>query len=100
VGLLVFPAWALLMIGIAFLFLPAGYAWLAAGIVVTSPFAALSWLDRWDLVADFVSQLAPSEERRERLLALVGQREALMRELEVARERSEVGPAARASDRV
>ncbi len=89
VGLVVFPLWAALTVTLSFLELHFELALLASAIVVSSPFAALPWLDRWDRLASRSRQLAPSEERRERLVALASERTALMRTLDALRERAE-----------
>jgi 1-acyl-sn-glycerol-3-phosphate acyltransferase len=90
VGLLVFPGWAALAVALAFERMPLDAAWVATLVIVVSPFAALAWLDRWDRVAARARLLAPSEERRERLVALAARRRALMRDLDAARARSGV----------
>jgi glycerol-3-phosphate O-acyltransferase/dihydroxyacetone phosphate acyltransferase len=88
VGLLVHPLWAALAIAVAFLRLDTGAALFASGLVLTSPFAALPWLDRWDRLASRLRMLAPREDRRERLVALAAERAALMKALETARIRA------------
>ena len=87
VGLLVHPLWAAILIAIAFWRLDTHLALLATLVVLTSPFAALPWLDRWDRMARRVLLLAPREDRRERLVTLAAERTALMRDLEATRER-------------
>lgn len=87
VGLLVHPMWAAIAIGVAFLRLPADMAVLATGVVLTSPFAALPWLDRWDRLAARLRAVAPREDRREQLTALAKERAALMKDLEATRDR-------------
>jgi hypothetical protein len=89
VGLLVYPLWALAAIVLAFRFLTIELALVAAVVIVVSPFAALGWLDRWDRIADRMRQLAPSEQRRERLQDLAAERTSLMRDLEAVRARVE-----------
>ena len=91
VGLVVFPVWASAAIVLAFLELPSiELALLATVVLLASPFAALAWLDRWDrLAARSSNLLAPSEERRERLVALAAERTTLMRDLDTLRERAE-----------
>lgn len=88
VGLLVHPLWAAIVIALAFARLATTPAFVTALVVVTSPFAALPWLDRWDRLAARVKLLAPREDRRDRLEALAAERAALMRELEAARLRA------------
>ncbi|MDB4933089.1 MAG: Acyltransferase domain protein [Labilithrix sp.] len=85
VGLLVHPLWALVLIGLAFAKLDTSVAFVTAGVVVTAPFAALPWLDRWDRLAARLRLVAPREDRRERLVALAAERAALMKDLETAR---------------
>jgi 1-acyl-sn-glycerol-3-phosphate acyltransferase len=85
VGLLVHPLWAAMAIAIAFVRLEPSHALLATAVVLTSPFAALPWLDRWDRLTARVSLLAPREDRQERLVRLAAERAALMRDLETAR---------------
>ncbi|HEY8076193.1 MAG TPA: hypothetical protein VIF62_18835, partial [Labilithrix sp.] len=89
VGLVVYPLWSALLVAIAFTRLPHVEAALAALVVVASPFAALAWLDRTDRIASRLRMLAPSEERRDALAALATRRDALARELDAARSRSE-----------
>jgi 1-acyl-sn-glycerol-3-phosphate acyltransferase len=89
VGLVVYPIWAAALIAIAFWKLPAAEAAAATAAFITSPFAALAWLDRTDRLASRVRILAPSEERRDALAALAEQRAVLMRDLESARARLE-----------
>lgn len=90
VGLVVYPVWAAAAITLASVALPSiELVLLTVAIVLTSPFAALAWLDRWDRLAARSRMLAPSEQRRERLLALASERTALMRELDALRERAE-----------
>lgn len=88
VGLLVHPLWAAALIALALTRLEPSLAALALVVVLTSPFAALPWLDRWDRLAARLRLLAPDEERRERLVALAAQRAALMQDLESARVRA------------
>jgi glycerol-3-phosphate O-acyltransferase/dihydroxyacetone phosphate acyltransferase len=89
VGLLVHPLWAAILITLAFVKLPTALATIAAAIVMTSPFAALPWLDRWDRLSARLELFAPREDRRERLVALAKERAASMRALEEARDRLE-----------
>jgi 1-acyl-sn-glycerol-3-phosphate acyltransferase len=90
VGLVVYPVWAAAAIALAFARLPSvELAAIATAVILTSPFAALAWLDRWDRLAARASLLAPSEDRRERLLRLAAERTALMRDLESLRARVE-----------
>ena len=90
VGLVVYPVWAAAAITLAVLELRSvELTLLAVGAVLTSPFAALGWLDRWDRLAARSRMLAPSEQRRERLTALAAERTALMRDLDALRERAE-----------
>lgn len=91
VGLVVFPLWALVAIVALFFRLPHEHAALASMLVVAAPFAALPWLDCWDWLAARTSQLAPSEDRRERLAGLAAERSALMKALDALRERAEAG---------
>jgi glycerol-3-phosphate O-acyltransferase/dihydroxyacetone phosphate acyltransferase len=88
VGLLVHPLWAVLAITLAFVKLPTDLALLATAVVLTSPFAALPWLDRWDRLARRTHVLAPREERRERLVALSTERSLLLRDLGMAADRA------------
>jgi hypothetical protein len=88
VGLLVHPLWAAMVIALGFMKLDTSHAILATGIVVTSPFAALPWLDRWDRLAARLRLVAPREDGRERLVALAAERAALMQDLETARIRA------------
>ena len=88
IGLLVHPLWAAITIAVAFLTLDPALATLATGVVLTSPFAALPWLDRWDRLASRVTLLAPPEDRQARLVALAAERAALMKDLETARIRA------------
>lgn len=88
VGLLVHPLWAALLVALAFARLPTPLAVVAMVVVVTCPFAALPWLDRWDRVAARLRLLAPGEDRRARLVALATDRAAVMAELEAARLRT------------
>jgi glycerol-3-phosphate O-acyltransferase / dihydroxyacetone phosphate acyltransferase len=92
VGLLVYPIWAAILIGVAFWKLPTFEAAFATSFILACPFAALPWLDRWDRMAASVRMLAPSEERRERLQKLAGERTALLAEIDVAREKAESTP--------
>lgn len=46
-ALVVYPVWMGGLVAGAFLLLPAPWSWLAAAVAVTSPFAALRWLDVW-----------------------------------------------------
>ena len=90
VGLVVYPVWAAAAIALAVLELRSvELTLLAVGVLLTSPFAALGWLDRWDRLAARSRMLAPSEQRRERLTALAAERTALMRDLDALRERAE-----------
>ena len=88
VGLLVHPLWAALAIALAFVALDRTLAALATAVVLTSPFAALPWLDRWDRLASRVTLLAPREDRQARLVGLTADRAALMNDLETARIRA------------
>ncbi len=85
IGLLVHPLWAVIAITAAFLVLDARPATLATAVVLTSPFAALPWLDRWDRLASRATLLAPPEDRQARLLTLAADRAALMKDLKTAR---------------
>ena len=58
-------------------------------IVVTSPFAALPWLDRWDRVGARLRDVGPSEDRRARLVQLAETRRSLMDTLTAMRDRAE-----------
>lgn len=91
VGLVVYPLWAALLVAVAFVKLPIEAAAAAAAAALAAPFAALPWLDRWDRLAARADQLAPSEQRRERLAALAAERTSLMQALDALRERAEVG---------
>ena len=88
VGLLVHPLWAAILITIAFLKLEAPLAAAFTALVITAPFAALPWLDRWDRLSARLDLLAPREDRRERLVSLARERAVLIRELESARDRA------------
>ncbi|MBA3539799.1 MAG: hypothetical protein H0T79_09235, partial [Deltaproteobacteria bacterium] len=46
-ALVVYPVWMAGLIGAAFAFLPPPLSLAAAAIAITSPFAALRWLDVW-----------------------------------------------------
>jgi 1-acyl-sn-glycerol-3-phosphate acyltransferase len=96
VGLIVHPLWAAIAITLAFLRLPTDFAIGATVVVLTSPFAALPWLDRWDRLAPRMRLLGPREERREVLAVLATQRAALLKELEAARDQA-FGPEASAA---
>lgn len=90
VGLVVFPLWAALAVALAFLRAPTiELASFLAALIVASPFATLSWLDRWDRFTPRARMLAPSEQRRERLATLAAERTSLMRDLEQLRARAE-----------
>ena len=90
VGLVVYPVWAAAAIVLACFALPSiELVIVAIAVLLTSPFAALPWLDRWDRLAARSRLLAPSEQRRERVQALARERTALMRELEMLRDRAE-----------
>jgi glycerol-3-phosphate O-acyltransferase / dihydroxyacetone phosphate acyltransferase len=89
VGLVVYPAWVLLLGLVAFWRLPAPLAIAAMLIALACPFAALPWLDRWDRLAVRARMLAPSEERRDRLTALAAERAALVLDLDAARVQAE-----------
>ncbi len=88
IGLLVHPLWAAIAITVAFVTLERSVAALATAVVLTSPFAALPWLDRWDRLASRVTLLAPPEDRQARLAALAADRAELMKDLEIARIRA------------
>jgi hypothetical protein len=92
VGLLVHPLWAALLLSLAFWRLPTESAIGATIVVLTSPFAALPWLDRWDRLAARLRLIAPSEDQRDRLATLAKERGALMQALEAARIRVEEQP--------
>jgi 1-acyl-sn-glycerol-3-phosphate acyltransferase len=85
IGLLVHPLWAAIAIAVAFVTLDPTRAALATAVVLTSPFAALPWLDRWDRLSARAGLVAPREDRQARLLALAAARTALMDDLEEAR---------------
>jgi hypothetical protein len=89
VGLLVHPLWATTAIAIAFMKLATSSAILATAIVMTAPFAALPWLDRWDRLAGRLRLLAPWEDRRDVLAEIAAERSALMAALEAARAKVE-----------
>ncbi|MFO0739393.1 MAG: 1-acyl-sn-glycerol-3-phosphate acyltransferase [Labilithrix sp.] len=90
VGLVVYPLWAAIAIAIAFWRLPStGYALLATAVLLTSPFAALAWLDRWDRLGARASILASNEEQEARLVELAKERTTLMAELERLRAKVE-----------
>jgi 1-acyl-sn-glycerol-3-phosphate acyltransferase len=64
-ALVVYPLWAATLVGLSFAFIPPPFSLVAAGIVIASPFAALSWLDAWwnrtpdaELTPDQVAALA------------------------------------------
>lgn len=88
VGLVVHPLWAAIAVTVAFVKLDTPLALLATAIVLTSPFAALPWLDRWDRMAARVSLLAPREDQSDHLATLAAQRAALMQDLVTARIRA------------
>lgn len=88
VGLVVHPLWAAIAITVAFLTLDTPFALLATAIALTSPFAALPWLDRWDRMAARVNLLAPREDQSDRLATLAADRAALMQDLVTARIRA------------
>jgi hypothetical protein len=89
VGLVVYPIWAALAIGLAWSRLPsAGEALAASAVILACPFAALAWLDRWDRLAARAAMLAPSEDRRELLATLAAERRALMTDLVALRDRA------------
>ncbi|HET9626015.1 MAG TPA: 1-acyl-sn-glycerol-3-phosphate acyltransferase [Kofleriaceae bacterium] len=46
-ALVVYPVWMAGLVIAALVALPAPWSWLAAAVAVTSPFAALRWLDAW-----------------------------------------------------
>lgn len=46
-ALVVYPLWMGGLVAGSFLLLPSPWSWLAAAIAITSPFAALRWLDVW-----------------------------------------------------
>lgn len=92
VGLLVHPLWAAVWIALAFWRLPTESAIIATVVVVTSPFAALPWIDRWDRLAARIRMIAPREDHRDRLAALAEERAGVMRDLEAARDRVEGPP--------
>lgn len=90
VGLVVYPLWAAIAIGVAFWRLPnVEYALLATAVLIASPFAALAWLDRWDRIGARASILASGEEQEARLVELAGERTTLMKDLEVLRAKAE-----------
>ncbi len=99
VGLLVHPLWASILITAAFLELATPLAILLAVLVVTSPFAALPWLDHWDRLSARLELFGSGEHRRERLVALARERAGLMQALEEARARVEGTLVAAASPR-
>jgi glycerol-3-phosphate O-acyltransferase/dihydroxyacetone phosphate acyltransferase len=89
VGLVVFPLWALGLFVTAWLTAPTMPLALSASVlVITTPFAALPWLDRWDRLSLRSAWLAPSEDRRERLAELAAERSAIMRALAELEERT------------
>jgi glycerol-3-phosphate O-acyltransferase / dihydroxyacetone phosphate acyltransferase len=46
-ALVVYPLWMGGLVAGSFLLLPSPWSWLAAAVAITSPFAALRWLDVW-----------------------------------------------------
>jgi 1-acyl-sn-glycerol-3-phosphate acyltransferase len=66
-GLIVFPLWALLLVGLSLGLLPSPYGLVGALVAVLSPFAVLPWLDQ----IDHLQGLADEDPARE----LVGGRE-------------------------
>jgi glycerol-3-phosphate O-acyltransferase/dihydroxyacetone phosphate acyltransferase len=89
VGLVVFPVWGLALLVTAWLMAPTlPLALFASALVVSTPFAALPWLDRWDHLSIRAAWLAPSEERRERLAELAAERRAIMQALAALEERT------------
>jgi 1-acyl-sn-glycerol-3-phosphate acyltransferase len=89
VGLVVYPVWAAIATAVAFWRLPTDYAIVATAALLTSPFAALAWLDRWDRLGTRANLLADAEHQRERLGALAKERTSLMRDLEALRAKAE-----------
>lgn len=88
VGLVLYPIWAAAAIALSFRSVELAFAIVASVVVLTSPFAALAWLDRWDRLAARARLLAPSEERRERLAELTAERKTLMHDLGAPRATS------------
>jgi glycerol-3-phosphate O-acyltransferase / dihydroxyacetone phosphate acyltransferase len=59
-ALVVYPVWAAMLVGASFVFIPPPLSFVAAVIVIASPFAALSWLDAyWNRRSD--RELTPDE---------------------------------------
>lgn len=78
-ALVVYPLWMGGLVAGAFLLLPSPWSWLAAAVAVTSPFAALRWLDVW-----YQRKASASEEELAQLARL---RQAARAAIEQARGR-------------
>lgn len=89
VGLLVFPIWAALLLVAAGKLLGGTALAVAVAIVVTTPFAALPWLDRLDRFAASFRSFASLRNRTTELSALAEQRTRVLADLEAARVRAE-----------
>ncbi|NOU28894.1 MAG: hypothetical protein HOO96_13400 [Polyangiaceae bacterium] len=83
-GLVAYPLWLALLVASALYFAPAPWSFALVALVVVTPFAALSWLDRQDRVRS-LGQL-PSREVME---SLQRERAAVMASLVTARDRVE-----------
>lgn len=46
-ALIIYPVWCAGLVAASLAVLPAPLSWLGAAVAITSPFAALTWLDRW-----------------------------------------------------
>ncbi|HTL35759.1 MAG TPA: 1-acyl-sn-glycerol-3-phosphate acyltransferase [Kofleriaceae bacterium] len=59
-ALVVYPVWMATLVGASFVFIPPPLSFVAAGIAIASPFAALRWLDAyWNRAPD--RELTPDE---------------------------------------
>lgn len=86
VGLLVYPLWLALLVGLAFGFLPREQAAAVAAVAALSPFAALGWLDRQDRLIAKLRAILPA---RGALADLRARRAEVMARLEEVRARVE-----------
>lgn len=90
VGLVVYPAWLALLVGLAFGFLPREQALAASAVTLLAPFAALGWLDRQDRLVAKLRAILPAPSRGGGSLAeLRARRAAVMELLEGIRGRVE-----------
>lgn len=91
VGLVVHPLWAAALVALSVAKLPALPATLAAIVVVTAPFAALAWLDRWDTLAAKARLLYSSGAREASAEALAAARRRVVSRIEGLAERAAAG---------